>query len=253
MPQRNSSRRLSPPGACVRFVALGSLLAVGGLRAPAANADKDQTAAAREMLERAYSSRHYYGESFPGFEAKVTCVFGNEKTAGRVKVDSSGKTELDLPGAVPRQWVEEQLSIILSHRLRRPMGRYESLRIEEDDGHPFGRRIRADDPFETAFRIRDNRVREIQRNAPGFRFVVSILDYTRAADGKELPRHLAVSYFDRPSGRLLRTFVFQDSYRQVGKYALPERRLAIGSSEQGIHTVYFELTDHKLLPKTTDL
>ena len=234
------------------FVLLITVLPEGGSREVAA-AEKDRAGTARQILEDAYAGRHYYGKGFPGFEARLTCVFGNEKTRGKVKVLPSGEVEVEIPQLATRQWVHEQLSIMVSHRLRKPRHDPRSLTLEDDDGHPMGARIRIKDEFETSFRIKDHRVREVHRSGPGFRFAVSVLDYTKAADAKDLPRHLAVSYFDSVTGRLLRTFVFQDAYRQLEKYALPERRLAVGHSDQGVHTVYFDLSEHKLLEKTTDL
>jgi hypothetical protein len=228
-------------------------LAWGSRAATPAAAEKDRSAEALRLLEEAYARRHFYGADFPGFEAELTCVFGGGELKGKVVVRSQAEIDVDLPEPAARFWVLEQLSIILSHRLRPPALDPKLLLADDDTAHPLGRRISVRDRFDTAYRVRDGRIREVERNTPPLKFVVAILDHEKLPDGKEVPRHFTASYFDADSGKLLRTFVFQDAYEMVGKYALPRRRLAIGTSDDGLHAVEFELSGHKLLERPAPL
>ena len=231
-----------------------SLLAVGllglALSIPAFSLEEDRAKAAHELLTEAYGRRHVYGDAFPGFTAELRCQFGAGETSGHVRVTDEGKVEAELEAPEARQWVEEQLSIILSHRLGSKAPEEASLRLLDDDKHPLGRRIAVRDGFGTSYRVGDGHVREVERSTGPIRFVVTILDYVEVIDGKELPRFFTATYFDADSDRLLRSFVFHDAYEKVGAYALPKERVAVAASDGGTYTARFSLSKHKLLEKS---
>jgi hypothetical protein len=226
----------------------GAALLSTGAPPGAAALEKDEGAEALRLLKEAYARRHSYGEDFPGFEAKLACDFGPGRSEGRVRVSAAGEVDVELPELEARLWVSEQLSIMIAHRLRQNLPEANTLRLEPADGHPLGRRLAVKDSFQTGYRLREGRITEIERTSPPVRFVVTILEYAQAEDGKDLPRHFIATYFESETGRLLRSFVFQDSYRKLEKYALPAKRLAVGSADGGTHTASFELSGHKLLP-----
>jgi uncharacterized membrane protein len=106
---------------------LAALIALGSGAAPL---DRDEGAEALNLLKDAHGRRHSYGEAFPGFEAKLKCAFGDGNCEGKVRVRAGGEVEVELPEPEARLWVEEQLSIIISHRLRFSLPEAKALRLE---------------------------------------------------------------------------------------------------------------------------
>ena len=66
-------------------------------------------------------------------------------------------------------------------------------------------------------------------------------------EGKLLPRHFNVSYWDTKSGLLVRNEDYQEEWIRLGAYDLPRRRLAIetGANERTVAEIL--LGDHQLL------
>jgi hypothetical protein len=55
-------------------------------------------------------------------------------------------------------------------------------------------------------------------------FIITVLETTKTPEGKNLPRHFTVTYFDAKSGAVKRTETFTDEYKLIDGVWFPASR-----------------------------
>lgn len=149
---------------------------------------------------------------------RLTFVYSREDG---VSVEAGGAPE-DVAGPL-----QSQLSSIYGHRrggsFAEGDGRY-PLTFTGEDG-PLGRRIALNDSLKSFYRVRGDEITEVDRVMGGTRFIITIVENTRTADGKVLPKHFTVNTFGR-DGSITTSETFTDTYVQVdGVWLIQSRRV----------------------------
>lgn len=205
---------------------------------------------ARELLRRAFSKTSRWPANFGGFEADLCINVNGEETTGRVTVKSSKEVEVSLPNEELQQWAQGQISMIATHRGPRSFeesdGKY-NLSFEGEENHPQGPRIDLGDSMGSSYRIKDDRITQINRKMPHVAFTINVEDSALTKDEKYLTTRYTVYYYSPKDGSLANVESFSDSHTRVGDADLPATRRII-SYEKGTtvtRTLTFE--NHKPL------
>ncbi|MFO0898362.1 MAG: DUF3386 family protein [Pirellulales bacterium] len=216
--------------------------------APAkAAASTDAAAApADDLLAKAREARAVWND-FPGFTADVTLSIDGETSEGRLTVDEAGEVVLDLPSSEGLKWARRQLASLVSHRMPgEPIGSGATLQAEAGD-HPLGTLLKLKgESMGSVYRVDDNVVTEVNRDTPGGRFTISVMDVYWNQEHKYLPTVFNVSSWEQPSGKLKSSQTNQHRWQRVGAFDLPTSLLEVEAADGGRHVRQLELRNHRL-------
>lgn len=209
---------------------------------------KTDPAAERIMVE-AHRARSHWGADFPGFTASIAVWLDGTATHGRATVQSDGTVELDMPDGPAKKWAAEQLESIAFHRLAAAKDSYDVSFADAVTDHPLGRLIKFhDSSSHSLYRVKDDVITEVHRTMGKTRFTISVTSVTRDAQGKTLPSHFNVSYWDGPSGNLISNEDYQEKWTSLHGFDLPQRRVLIRTSNNQRSVAELQLSDLRLLP-----
>jgi hypothetical protein len=205
------------------------------------------------LLKAAHDSRQTMPPGFPGVSGEVVFDDNGVLTKGKFTYRPGDGVELTIEGAAPEaeQWLRSSLSNALGHRRGGDFGKGDGrhpITFLPDDRSPLGRQIALNDGLQSSYRIRDKQVTEVARTMGGQRFIITVLETQTTEQGKYLPRHFTVTYFDAESGAIQEAQSFTDSHARVKGVWLPTSRRVIFASKGRITSRRFELRDLRLMP-----
>lgn len=212
---------------------------------------QDDDPKAREVMKEVFGNTARWPAGFKGFSAEVTVnVDGNEEK-GTVTVKGPKDIETSISGEKQKGFLSENLASIAMHRGPRSFdesdGKYK-LAFGDEGIHPLGRKlILGGDGMSSFYRIKDGRIRQINRKSPHMSFSINIEDSVKTEDGKFLTSKYTVYYFKPEDGSLKDVESYTDAYTRVGSADLPQSRRIINceSGEVSVSTMTF--AGHNLL------
>lgn len=227
----------------MRYLCLLGLLAT--CTAQTLGGEKDLRSAEQIMTD-AHVVRSNWDKSFPGFTAKISANLDGQVTTGTITVTPEGKVELDVPKNDTTAWAREQLRSIVMHRFG-GVRKYDVSFADDVQNHPLGRLIKFNDSStHSVYRIKGDLITEVHRDMGGRKFTISVSDVLRNKEGKYLPSHFNVSYWDSKSGQLVQNEDYQEEWLRLGQYDLPKRRLMIETSAGARRVGELVLSEHSL-------
>jgi hypothetical protein len=206
---------------------------------------------ARELLQRAFDRTSRWRADFAGFTAILVVNDDGAEHQGTVAITMPRAVEVKLSEAGLQQWAQQQLAMMAGHRAYRSFdqadGKY-VLTLGPDEAHPLGRLVFIHgDGMNSRYRVRDERICQIQRAMERVQFTINIEDTTTTHDDKVLTTRFSVYYFSPSTGQLTQVESFVDDYVEVQGVVLPRAR-RITFAEQGAARVReLRLSDHGLL------
>lgn len=204
---------------------------------------------AHELLRGAYEAIYRFEPDFTGFSADLYYADDLGGETGRVTAVSPGDVKVECDLREGGGWARRELSSMLSHRWPNPYeqsdGRHK-LRVVRED-HPLGALIEVEDRFGSAYRVSAGRISQVRRTVGGRRMEVLVLDCAATAEGRYLPSHSCVSYWESGLGLLLGTDAYTDEYTEVGGLYLPSYRRVVSHSGSGVQVRSLTLGGHELL------
>ena len=205
---------------------------------------------ARELLRRAFAKTSRWPANFGGFEADLRVNVNGEETTGKVTVKSSKEVEVSLDNEALQQWAQGQIAMIATHRGPRTFeesdGKYQ-LAFEGEENHPQGPRVSLGDSMGSTYRIKDDRITQINRKMPHVAFTINVEDGTVTQDEKYLTTRYTVYYYSPKDGSLANVESFSDSYTRVGNADLPATRRMISYEKGATVTRTMTFENHKSL------
>ncbi|MEX2114454.1 MAG: DUF3386 family protein, partial [Pirellulales bacterium] len=215
---------------------------------PATAADGKEISAV-EALRRARAERAIWND-FPGYTTDLVVTSGDETITGKATIDEAGVVELAMPKSKLTDWVDEQLSSLVQHRM--PDGEVNEGDVqwaEEHADHPLGRLISlGDTDFSSAYRLKDDVIMEVNRSAgPAMRFTISVLEIERNAEHKYLPRAFTMNFFNSKSGALQNSLGYWNEWSRVGKFDLPKTILEVDAHPGGTTTRQIVFSNSQLI------
>jgi hypothetical protein len=204
---------------------------------------------ADQVLQRAHDARANWGPNFPGFTADLTVRIDDRAVHGTVDVSPDGAIDLDLPSGPARDWAKSQLRSIVMHRGLNGPTQLEpgASFLEPANDHPLGRLIKLPDgAMGSAYRIKGDEIREVNRTSKSNRFSDRILANQKNAEGKLLPLAYTVSYWDNATNELQKVETFHATWTRVGRLDLPKTHLQVKSEDGKTSVKELELSNHRL-------
>jgi hypothetical protein len=182
---------------------------------------------ARDLLKRAYETTYRWNKEFKGFKADLEVTVNGKSFIGDLEVRLPDQVNVSLPDPEISRWAEGQIEMMAVHRGHRVFdssdGKH-TLTLGEQDAHPLGRLVQIHgDGLNTRYRVKENRIVQINRNMGPVRFTINVQDAIKTSDGKNLNTRYVVYYFT-PKGDLKQVESFNDDPEIVDGTYLPGRR-----------------------------
>jgi hypothetical protein len=186
-------------------------------------------AAAEELLRDARARRWVFpDEKFSGFCATLDLNENGVRRHGSVTLKSVQDIEFDLPGAGAETlaWLKGALAMNVAHRLQRtggmPVPTTFPVFFDPDAENALGVKITFEgDPLGSSYRIKDGVITEVHRAMHGSLFTITTLEVTAADDGRTMPKHYVVTYFDPETKRVNGVAQYTEGYEKVDGVYLP--------------------------------
>jgi uncharacterized protein DUF3386 len=205
---------------------------------------------ARELLQRAFERTSRWSANFSGFSAALIANDNGVEHYGTVQVTMPRSVEVTLAETNLQQWAEQQLAMLAGHRAYRAFdqsdGKY-TLTLGPQESHPLGRLIVIHgDGMNSRYRVKDDRICQIQRAMERVKFMINIEDSMSTSDGKVLTTRFTVYYFSPSTGQLTQVESFTDDYTEVRGVVLPKSRRVTFAEHGEARVRELILSDHVL-------
>ena len=206
---------------------------------------------ARELLQAAFAKTARWQPDFNGFHADLRVNVNGKETKGTVTVKGPRDVTVVIDDADLQTWAQNQIGMIAVHRGPRNFeesdGKY-ALTLGGDEEHPLGQRLNIHgDGMGSWYRIKDNRITQINRNMPQVAFTINVEDSALTQDQKYLTTRYTVYYFSPKDRSLKNVDSFSDTHIRVGNSDLPATRRIISYEDGELVTKTLTFENHTML------
>jgi hypothetical protein len=203
--------------------------------------------AATKLLSDARAARALYHD-FPGFRGDIEVNLDGKTASGQVEVSNKGKVALKLDNTDAAKWAKSTLESIIGHRLSSgPEEETPCAFADQDEHHPLGRSIRVlNDEFHSSYRIRDRQVIVVNRQVPGARFTITVMENFLTEEKKFLPVFYVVNTWDAKSNALTSSETHHQSWQRIGAFDLPKETLTVKATADKLAARSMKLTNVRL-------
>ncbi len=204
----------------------------------------------RELLRRAFLKTARWPADFNGFSADLTVNVDGKEFTGAVTVKSAQDVTVSLPDAEVQKWATGTISMIAVHRAHRTFDQSDGksvLTLDRSAAHPLGQTIRIHDSLQSHYRLKDDRITQINRTMGPIKFTINVEDSAMTADKKYLTTRYTVYYFNPQDGRLANVESFTDAHVRVGQADLPASRRIISAETGTVSIKTLAFANHRLL------
>jgi uncharacterized GH25 family protein len=204
-------------------------------------------AAATKLLTDARAARALYHD-FPGFSADIEINLDGKATRGQVEVSDKGKVTLKLADADAEKWAKHTLASIVGHRLSGgPDEETPCAFADGEEHHPLGRAIRVlNDEFHSSYRIRDRQVIVVNRQVPGARFTITVMENVLTKEKKFLPACYVVNTWDAKTDALTSSETHHQTWQRIGAFDLPKETLTVKATNGKLESRSIKLSKMRL-------
>jgi hypothetical protein len=205
---------------------------------------------ARELLRRAFEKTARWPAAFQGFGADLTVTTDGKEVKGTVTVKSPQEVVVSLDDPDLQKWATSTIAMIAVHRAPRTFEQSDGksiLTLERGATHPFGQTVHIHDALKSHYRIKDERITQINRTMGPVKFVINIEDSTLTPDDKYLTTRYTVYYFNPQDGKLTNVESFSDAHVRIGQADLPASRRIISAESGAVSVRTLTFSNHRLL------
>ena len=205
---------------------------------------------ARELLRRAFEKTARWPADFNGFSADLTVNVDGKELTGTVTAKSAQDVTVSLPDVEVQKWVTGTISMIAVHRAHRTFDQSDGksiLTLDRSAAHPLGQTIRIHDSLQSHYRVKDDRITQINRTMGPIKFTINVEDSAITADTKYLTTRYTVYYFNPQDGRLANVESFTDTHVRIGHADLPASRRIISAENGAVSVKTLTFVNHRLL------
>jgi len=210
-------------------------------------ADAAADAEATKLLADARAARALYHD-FPGLRADIEVNLDGKATRGQVEVSEKGKADLKLDDADAAKWAKNTLESLIGHRLGGgPEEETPCAFVDSDEHHPLGRAIRVlNDEFHSSYRIRDRQVIVVNRQVPGARFTITVMENKLTKEKKFLPVSYIVNTWDAKTNALTSSETHHQTWQRIGAFDLPKETLTVKATADKLASRSMKLANIRL-------
>ena len=202
---------------------------------------------ARELLRRAFEKTARWPADFNGFSADLTVNVDGKELTGTVTAKSAQDVTVSLPDVEVQKWVTGTIGMIAVHRTFDQSDGKSILTLDRSAAHPLGQTIRIHDSLQSHYRVKDDRITQINRTMGPIKFTINVEDSAITADTKYLTTRYTVYYFNPQDGRLANVESFTDTHVRVGHADLPASRRIISAENGAVSVKTLTFANHRLL------
>jgi hypothetical protein len=205
---------------------------------------------ARELLRRAFDKTARWPADFRGFTADLAANVDGKEVKGTVTVKSAQDVTVSLADAEIQKWAAGTIGMIAVHRGPRTFDQSDGksvLTLDRSAVHPLGQTIRIHDAMQSHYRVKDDRITQINRTMGPMKFTINVEDSAITADNKYLTTRYTVYYFNPQDGRLMNVESFTDAHVRVGQADLPASRRIISAENETVSVKTLTFINHRLL------
>jgi hypothetical protein len=206
---------------------------------------------AQDLLRGAFEKTARWQSDFQGFQADLRINVNGTETKGTVTVKGPRDVTVQIQDEDLQKWAQNQIGMIAVHRGPRSFeesdGKY-ALTFGNGQSHPLGQRINIHgDGMESWYRIKDNRITQINRKMPHMAFTINVEESALTQDNTYLTTRYTVYYFSPKDGTLQNVDSFTDTHTRISSSDLPATRRIISYEKGAVvaRTLVFE--NHKML------
>ena len=213
--------------------------------------DLEDDQKARDLLQAAFAQTARWQPDFKGFQADLRVNVNGKETKGTVTVKGPRDVSVVIDDAELQTWAQNQIGMIAVHRGPRNFqesdGKY-TLTLGGEEEHPLGQRINIHgDGMGSWYRIKNNRITQINRNMPQAAFTINVEDSAITQDQHHLTTRYTVYYFSPKDRSLKNVDSFSDTHIRVGDSDLPATRRIISYENGEIVTRTLTFENHAML------
>lgn len=210
--------------------------------------EKAEALSADQTLAAARDARAVW-DDFPGFTSDLTLGSGAERAEGKLTITADGEIRLVGFDNFKTDRAKQLLQQLVQHRSGGGGPTQTVSYVEEGTEHPLGRLMTFDGDKEmnSAYRVKDNVVTEVNRAMGPMKFTISVLAVHLNPEGKYLPTTFNVSYWNRENGKLQASETHLNEWVRVGQFDLPTRFVLMRAEDGKSEILDMEFRNHKIL------
>lgn len=206
---------------------------------------------ARAILRQAFEKTARWQADFKGFTADLTVNVNGKEAKGTVSVKGPREVTVTLSDPDGQKWAEGQIGMMAVHRGPRSFeesdGKH-ALTMGNDTDHPLGPRLNIHgDGMHSFYRIKGDRITQINRKMPNMAFTINVEDSAVTQDGKYLTTRYTVYYYSPQDGKLTNVDSFTDTHTRVASSDLPANRRIITYENGEVVVKSLTFDHHKML------
>ncbi len=206
---------------------------------------------AQDLLRGAFEKTARWQSDFQGFQAELRINVNGTETKGTVTVKGPREVSVQIQDEELQKWAQDQIGMIAVHRGPRTFetsdGKY-ALTLGGDENHPLGQRVNIHgDGMESWYRVKDNRICQINRKMPHMAFTINVEESALTQDQKYLTTRYTVYYFSPKDGTLRNVDSFTDTHTRISSSDLPATRRIISYENGAVSTRTLVFENHKML------
>lgn len=205
---------------------------------------------ARELLRRAFERTARWPADFNGFTADLTVNVDGKEFKGSATIKSAQDVSVSLADAEIQKWAAGTIGMIAVHRGPRTFDQSDGksvLTLDRGTVHPMGQTIYIHDSLKSHYRVKDDRITQINRSMGPMKFTINIEDSALTQDNKYLTTRYTVYYFNPQGGALTNVESFTDTHIRVGRADLPASRRIISAENGAVSIKTITFSNHQLL------
>ncbi len=205
---------------------------------------------ARKLLQRAFEKTARWPAGFKGFTADLLANVDGKETKGQVTVKLGQDVEVVLDDPDLHKWATSTIGMIAVHRGPRTFDQSDGksvLTLGPDGSHPLGQPVYIHDALKSHYRIKDDRITQINRSMGPVKFTINIEDSGLTQDAKYLTTRYTVYYFSPQDGKLTNVESFTDTHVRIDQADLPASRRVISAEHGAVSIKTLTFTNHRLL------
>lgn len=206
---------------------------------------------ARALLRQAFEKTARWQPDFKGFTADLRVNGNGKEVQGSLTVKGPKEVTLNLPDPELQKWAENQIAMIAVHRGPRSFeesdGKF-ALTLGDDLDHPLGPKLFIHgDGMHSFYRIKGDRITQINRKTPHIAFTINIEDSAVTQDGTFITTRYTVYYYSPQDGKLANVESFTDTHKRVAASDLPATRRIISYENGDVVVRSLSFENHKML------
>jgi hypothetical protein len=193
---------------------------------------------AKDIFQAAYENRYTWDADFPGYQADVELIQGDEVYNGHIKINPDFTVEVTgIADEKVAESVYTQLRDVVTHRKRNTFEKAHganSFALGETDSSGAVEILVTGDAMGSNYRVRGNQISLVSRVMGRMAFVINHRGHLETGSGYVSSHYTAV--FRNPqTNEVIRQMDFEDTYEPVGAYHLMTHQV-IHVNEQGNKT-----------------